>query len=66
MTQAEKIFTSKAEYNKWLKELTVDEKSLILDMINEALQQQPMIGSVYCTKNYQANIINNDLSQNKP
>jgi hypothetical protein len=40
MTKAEEIFNIKAEYNKWLKELTDDEKELILEMINEALRQQ--------------------------
>jgi len=37
MTKAEEIFNIKAEYNKWLKELTDDEKELVLEMINEAL-----------------------------
>ena len=39
MTKAEEIFNIKAEYNKWLKELTDDEKELILEMINEAFRQ---------------------------
>ena len=36
MTKAEEIFNTKAYYNKWLKELTYDEKDLVLEMINEA------------------------------
>ncbi len=36
--KAEEIFNIKAEYNKWLKELTNDEKELVLEMINEALR----------------------------
>lgn len=40
MTKAEQIFNSKAEYNKWLKELTDNEKELVLEMINEALNDE--------------------------
>lgn len=36
MTAAEEIFTVKSFYNKWLKELTEAEKSLIVDMLSEA------------------------------
>ena len=36
MTKAEEIFNVKAYYNKWLKELTHDEKDLVLEMISEA------------------------------
>lgn len=32
----EQIFESKAEFNKWLKELTESEKKLIIDMLNKA------------------------------
>lgn len=39
MTKAEEIFNVKAEYNKWLKELTYDEKDLVIEMINEAFRQ---------------------------
>jgi hypothetical protein len=34
---AEEIFETKAHYNKWLKELTVSEKELIVEMLKEAL-----------------------------
>lgn len=44
MTKAEEIFNAKAEYNKWLKELTNDEKELVLEMINEALHQSNVVG----------------------
>lgn len=32
----EEIFTSKASFNKWLNELTKDEKDLIISMLSEA------------------------------
>lgn len=32
----EQIFESKAEFNKWLKELTASERELIIEMLNEA------------------------------
>ena len=39
MKEAEKIFSDKAEFNKWLLELTESEKTLVVEMINEALWQ---------------------------
>ena len=59
MTKAEEIFNIKAEYNKWLKELTDDEKELVLEMINEAFRQPLVIGSVCtCTNFRETPIIN--------
>lgn len=36
MFNAEELFKEKSEFNKWLKELTESEKSLIIEMINIA------------------------------
>lgn len=35
----EEIFKSKAEFNKWLKELTENERLLIIEMLNEARRE---------------------------
>jgi len=32
----EEIFVNKAEFNKWLKELSQTEKKIIIEMLNEA------------------------------
>lgn len=39
MEEANKIFNDKAVFNKWLLELTESEKSLVIEMINDALWQ---------------------------
>lgn len=36
---AQKYFDSQAEYNKWLKQLTEDEKGHIVEMLNDFHQQ---------------------------
>ena len=36
MLLLEEIFKSKTEFNKWLKELTENERLLIIEMLNEA------------------------------
>lgn len=40
----EEIFASKAEFNKWLNELTETEKELIIEMLNEARNEGFMEG----------------------
>ena len=39
MEEANKIFNDKASFNKWLLELTESEKSLVVEMIDDALWQ---------------------------
>ncbi len=39
MDEANKIFNDKAAFNKWLLELTESEKSLVIEMIDDALWQ---------------------------
>lgn len=36
---SEEVFKEKAEFNKWLKELTKEEKDLIIDMLDEAYNE---------------------------
>lgn len=38
MSELQNIFDTKKEFNKWLKELTESEVSLIIEMMNEASQ----------------------------
>ena len=38
MSESQNIFDTKKEFNKWLKELTESEVSLIIEMMNEASQ----------------------------
>ena len=51
------IFDTKAEFNKWLKELTPSEVKLILDMLEEAKEEGLIEGYDNCEKEY--NIIDN-------
>ena len=39
MYNSEEIFKEKAEFNKWLKELTKEEKELIIDMLDVAYNE---------------------------